>query len=95
MARSDFHDLKGALAKALGSTARLGSAAALAPLWREVVGALADHSRPTRLDEGVLFVEASPEFLFDLQRNDDLLLERLQDRLGRGTVRAIRFIATR
>jgi predicted nucleic acid-binding Zn ribbon protein len=95
MARSDFHDLKGALAKALGSTARVGRAGGLQPLWREVVGALADHSRPTRLDAGILVVEASPEFLFDLQRSNDLLLERLQARLGRETVRALRFLPTR
>lgn len=94
MAWSDFHDVKGPLARALGRVAEAGPGSVLAPVWADVVGgALATRSRPVRLHEGVLTVEADPEFLPDLERERDLLRDRLNARLGKGAVRQLRYLA--
>ena len=89
MARSQLKDAKGPLARALGAIANAGPADVLAPLWAEVVGPLSARSRPVRLSEGVLTVEADPQFLPDLQREAGELLRRLNERLGRGAVQRI------
>lgn len=95
MAQSDLQDMKNALARALGAPASNGGAPLLAPLWREAVGSLAAHSRPVSLSRGTLQVEADPDFLFDLGRQKELVVARLNARLGRGTVRTIEFISSR
>lgn len=93
MARSDFHDVKGPLARALGQVAEAGPASVLAPVWAEAVGgALARRSRPVRLHEGVLTVETDAEFLADLERERELLRQRLNARLGKEAVRQIRYL---
>jgi hypothetical protein len=89
MAQSDFTDLRNALAHALRPSASQGRGVVLAPLWREVVGGLADYSHPTELVDGVLRVEASPDFCFDLDRSKESIRKRLEQRLGKGSVRRI------
>lgn len=93
MARSAFTDLKGPLSQALKKVALAGPAMALAPVWAEAVGAhLATRTRPVRLAEGTLTVEADPEFFFDLEREQGTLCARLNERLGRSAVRRLLFV---
>jgi hypothetical protein len=95
MAHSDLQDMKNALARALGGPGSGEGVPLIAPLWREAVGPLAAHCRPVSLARGVLRVEAAQDFAFDLGRQRDLVVARLNARLGRGAVKVIEFVAPR
>jgi hypothetical protein len=96
MAYSELSDLKKPLARALKQVALAGPAAVLFPAWSDSVGpVLAGRSRPVRLHRGVLTVEVSPEFLVPLERERALLIQRLNERLGRGSVSRVFFVARR
>ena len=83
MATSSFDDLKRSLAQTLFQAARAGAASVLAPLWRDAVGeGLAAHSQPVRLADGVLTVEAEPEFAAELAHASETVRARLNARLG-------------
>ena len=63
-------------------------------VWTEVVGEfLAKHAAPARLSDGVLVVHVlQPTVHFELERVwKRPLLQKLQDRFGRQTIREIRF----
>ncbi|MBI5545552.1 MAG: DUF721 domain-containing protein [Deltaproteobacteria bacterium] len=93
MARSEFTDAKGPLARALRQVAEAGPGDVLTPVWAEAVGAaLAAHSRPVRLSEGTLTVSADPEFIMDLEYEQQVLVTRLNARLGRNAVRKLSFM---
>ncbi len=62
--------------------------------WREVVGDfIAEHSKPARLKEGVLYVQVlQPAIHFELERNwKAQIVQKLRDRFGARVVREVRF----
>jgi predicted nucleic acid-binding Zn ribbon protein len=93
--RSGFMRLDGALAKAverlqLEHVLREGRAIAV---WAEVVGAqVAEATRAENVRDGVLSVVArSSTWAFELTFHKEKILRGLNQRLGRGTLRDIRF----
>ena len=93
MARSEFHDLKSSLSKALRRVAEVGEAGLLSPVWAEAVGeGLSAHARPVRLVDGALTVSVRPEFAAILAAEEATLRERLNARLGPRAVRVIHFV---
>lgn len=94
MAPRDPKSLDSLLPRLLGRLAQeSGKARALAPVWADVVGAhIAKHSAPQILEEGTLVVTvASAEWAHTLSREEDVLRERLNERLGDGAVTALAF----
>lgn len=82
------------LATVLGRLAtQSGSAASLAPLWAEAVGAvIAQHCVPATLASGVLTVRCDgPDWRAALSAKQAEVLRRLQQALGPTTVRRISF----
>lgn len=76
----------------LGLRERIDEADILAA-WRETVGDfLAEHSRPSRLVNGVLHVEVmQPSVRYELSRTwKPILLQKLQERFGKSAVKDIR-----
>ena len=62
--------------------------------WREVVGDfIAEHSKPARLKEGVLYVHVlQPAIHFELERNWKVqIVQKLRERFGARVVREVRF----
>lgn len=62
--------------------------------WREVVGDfIAANSTPSRLKEGVLYVQVlQPAIHFELERNWKVaIVQKLRDRFGARVVREVRF----
>jgi predicted nucleic acid-binding Zn ribbon protein len=62
--------------------------------WAETVGPFfAAHSRPTRLQKGILIVQVvQPTVLFELERScKPVILARLRERFGGKKIQAIRF----
>ena len=62
--------------------------------WAETVGPFfAAHSRPAKLQQGVLMVRVlQPTVLFELERNwKPLILAKLRERFGGRKIQAIRF----
>lgn len=70
-----------------------GKGRALQPVWAASVGAqIAKHTSPYTLQGGTLVVTvASAEWAKTLSREEASLLERLNARLGEGTVKALTF----
>jgi predicted nucleic acid-binding Zn ribbon protein len=78
---------------ALGLTERMMEDQ-LVSIWEEVVGpANAFHTRPIQLKKGELTVAVSqPALKYDLERfHMAEILRRLQEKMGKGMVRVIRF----
>ncbi len=71
-----------------------GSAGALAGPWREAAGELiANNARPLSLREGTLTVAArTPQWEEQIRAHAAELCQRLGERLGRDSVRAIRVV---
>jgi predicted nucleic acid-binding Zn ribbon protein len=80
------------LVSKLGLKERINEADILAA-WRETVGDfLAEHSRPSRLVNGVLHVEVmQPSVRYELSRTwKPIILQKLQERFGKTAVKDIR-----
>jgi predicted nucleic acid-binding Zn ribbon protein len=76
----------------LGLRERINEADILSA-WREIVGDfLAEHSRPSRLVNGVLHVEVMQASVrFELARTwRPIILQKLQERFGKNAVKEIR-----
>ncbi len=94
MERRDPKALQSLLPKLLARLAQQsGQARGLAPVWAEAVGAqIAKHTSPYLLEKGTLVVTvASAEWALTLEREQASLCERLNERLGPDTVRALTF----
>lgn len=79
--------------KRLGLQDRLHEAQ-ITGVWRELVGDfLAGHSSPSRLRDGILYVQVlQPSVHFELDRNCKRdVLTRLKERFGSKVIREIRF----
>lgn len=70
-----------------------GRASSLMPLWTAAVGEnIARHSRPHQLEGTTLIISVeSAEWAQVLARQEDSLRERLNEKLGPGTVKALVF----
>jgi hypothetical protein len=96
MAQSTLTDLQGPLSRALRQVALAGPGVVLFPVWAAVVGPLlAGRSRPVRLHQGALTIEIDSDFLAELENQRHLLCHRLDERLGKGAVRQLHFLAKR
>ena len=90
------HSVGGLLGKAmqgLGLGSRVQETEVL-QAWREVVGDfIAEHSKPARLKEGILYVHVlQPAIHFELERNwKAQIVQRLRERFGARVVREVRF----
>lgn len=85
--------LLGKALQGLGLGSRVQEAEVLTA-WREVVGEfIAEHSKPSRLKEGILYVQVlQPTIHFELERNwKPQILQKLRDRFGARVVREVRF----
>jgi predicted nucleic acid-binding Zn ribbon protein len=63
--------------------------------WREIVGDfLADHSKPSRIQAGVLYVQVIQSSIrYELERSWKRdLLARLAERFGKKRIREVRFV---
>lgn len=86
------------LAKALnGLQAGLGERFAeeeILSAWSDVVGEfVASHSRPTKLDRRVLYVQVLQSAIhYTLERSKADLLQKMQARFGASAVRQLRFL---
>ena len=81
------------LMKSLGLADRLREEQVLHS-WREIVGDfIADHSQPSKLQNGVLLVQVlQPTMHYELDRVwKTKILEKLRERFGQRTIREIRF----
>lgn len=86
-------DVLGKLMPKLGLKERLEEAAVLTA-WRSIVGDfLAQHSRPVRLQEGVLFVEVlQPSVRYELERTcKPEILRKLKEKFGARRIKDVRF----
>lgn len=94
LARS--HPVRDLLSKAmlgLGLGSRVQETEVL-QAWREVVGDfIAEHSKPARLRDGVLYVQVlQPSIHFELERVWKVqIIAKLKARFGAKTVREVRF----
>ena len=62
--------------------------------WKEIVGEFfARHSRPIKLNQGVLIVNVlQPTLMYELERNyKSLILAKLKKRFGSKTIKELRF----
>lgn len=94
MARSEPKTLESLLPRVLARLAEeSGRGQALAPVWAAVVGPhLARHTRPHALQGRTLVVDvAGPEWLRSLEDEAASLCERLNARLGEGSVKSLAF----
>ncbi|HLK99824.1 MAG TPA: DUF721 domain-containing protein [Myxococcaceae bacterium] len=94
MARKEPKSLESLLPRLLARLAEeSGKGRALEPVWAAAVGAqIAKHTSPYTLHEGTLVVTvASAEWAKTLSLQEASLLERLNARLGVGTVKALTF----
>jgi predicted nucleic acid-binding Zn ribbon protein len=81
------------LAPKLGLSQRLQEEEVVAA-WGDIVGEFfARHSRPTRLQQGTLFVQVlQPTILYELDRHwKPMILAKLRERFGGKCIQAIRF----
>lgn len=86
-------DVLGKLMPRLGLKDRLQEAEVLAA-WRSIVGDfLAQHSRPVRLQEGVLHVEVlQPSVRYELERTcKPEILRKLKEKFGVRRVKDVKF----
>lgn len=94
MARGEPKTLESLLPRVLARLAgESGRASSLMPLWTAAVGEhIARHSRPHQLDGSTLIISVeSAEWAQVLSRQADSLRERLNEKLGAGTVKALAF----
>ena len=94
MARSEPKTLESLLPRVLTRLAgESGRAMSLMPIWVAAAGAnIARHSRPHQLDGKTLIITVeSAEWAQALTREAASLCERLNERLGPGTVTALAF----
>ncbi|MFB1479109.1 DciA family protein [Corallococcus sp. RDP092CA] len=94
MARGEPKTLESLLPRVLARLAgESGRASSLMPLWTAAVGEnIARHSRPHQLDGSTLIISVeSAEWAQVLSRQADSLLERLNEKLGAGTVKSLAF----
>ena len=87
------NSLIGKTMQGLGLGSRVQEAEVLLA-WREVVGDfIAENSKPSRLKEGVLYVQVlQPAIHFELERNwKTQIVQKLRDRFGSRVVREVRF----
>jgi predicted nucleic acid-binding Zn ribbon protein len=94
MARSDPQNLQQLLPRILARLAeQSGKGDALSPVWNAAVGPhISKHTRPYTLEGGTLVVTvASAEWAHTLSRQESVLREQLNARLGAGTVSALLF----
>lgn len=92
MERRDPKSLDALLPRVLARLAQeSGKARTLAPVWAEVVGPyIAKHTSPYTLQGGTLVVTvASAEWAHTLSKEEAVLRERLNERLGEGSVTAL------
>ncbi len=84
MPTSDFEDPKASLFRLFGKMggARCGCPGLLTPLWRDAAGPVADRTRVRGVSDGVLLVEVEKSFLPPVRQAHDLLVERLNLKLG-------------
>ncbi len=81
------------LIPSLGLGERLDETAVL-QAWHEIVGDfIANHSTPLRLKAGILYIQVfQPSVRYELDRTwKSQLLEKLQKKFGKRTIREIRF----
>jgi predicted nucleic acid-binding Zn ribbon protein len=86
-------DVLAQLAPKLGLENRLGEEEILA-VWGELVGPFfAEHSRPTKLLQGVLLVQVlQPTVLYELDRQwKSVVLQKLKARFGGRLIKDVRF----
>ena len=94
MPRKDPSSLESLLPRLLARLAEeSGKGRALAPVWAAAVGAqIAKHTSPYTLQAGTLVITvASAEWAKTLSLEEASLLERLNARLGAGTVKTLTF----
>lgn len=94
MARSEPKTMQSLLPRVLARLAgESGRASSLMPLWIAAVGEnIARHSRPHHLDGTTLIIcVENAEWAHVLTRQADSLCERLNEKLGPGTVAALAF----
>jgi predicted nucleic acid-binding Zn ribbon protein len=94
MERRDPKSLDALLPRVLARLAQeSGKGRTLAPVWAEVVGPhIAKHTSPYTLAQGTLVVNVvSAEWAVTLSREEAVLRERLNERLGEGAVTALDF----
>jgi len=94
MARNEPKSLESLLPRVLARLAEeSGKGGSLAPVWAAAVGTqIAKHTSPYTLHEGTLVVTvASAEWARTLSLEQASLCERLNARLGPGTVKALTF----
>ena len=94
MERRDPKSLEALLPRVLARLAQeSGKARTLAPVWAEVVGPhIARHTSPYTLEGGTLVVTVvSAEWAVTLSKEEAVLRERLNARLGEGAVTALDF----
>jgi predicted nucleic acid-binding Zn ribbon protein len=94
MERREPKSLEALLPRILARLAQeSGKARTLAPVWAEVVGPhIAKHTSPYTLEQGTLVVSVgSAEWAVTLSKEEAVLRERLNARLGEGAVTALTF----
>jgi predicted nucleic acid-binding Zn ribbon protein len=94
MARSAPQTLQHLLPRVLARLAeQSGKGDPLTPVWNAAVGPhISKHTRPYTLEGGTLVVTvASAEWAHTLSRQEAVLREQLNDRLGPGTVSTLLF----
>ncbi len=94
MARQEPKSLESLLPRLLARLAEeSGKGRALEPVWAAAVGAqIAKHTSPYTLQGGTLMITvASAEWAKTLSLEERSLVERLNLRLGEGTVKALSF----
>jgi predicted nucleic acid-binding Zn ribbon protein len=94
MARREPKSLESLLPRVLARIAQeSGKGQSLAPVWAAAVGPqISKHTSPYTLQEGTLVVTvASAEWARALTLEQDSVCERLNARLGAGTVTALSF----
>ena len=94
MERRDPKSLDALLPRVLARLAQeSGKARTLAPVWTAVVGPhIAKHTSPYTLQAGTLVVTVvSAEWAHTLSKEEAVLRERLNERLGEGAVTALEF----
>ena len=67
------------------------------PIWNEIVGAtIARNAQPEKIRNGTLFVKvSSPTWMQELQYMKEMILEKLNQSLGKEVVRNIFFVVGR
>lgn len=81
------------LVKRLGLSERIDEAE-IAAEWKAIVGDfLAEHSKPARLQQGILVIQVvQPTIRFELERTwKKQIIAKLKERFGTSTIRDVKF----